>query len=119
MVKLIKTSHDYEKALVRVAELMQYTHQESSPESDELKLYSLLIKEYEQANRITPALTPIEAIRSRLDQLGMKESELNKILGFRSRKSEILNGKRKLTLSMIRALHKKLNIPAEVLIGEY
>ena len=71
-----------------------------------------------------PKPHPIEAIKFRLDQMGMTEKDLSKILGFRigppsGRKSEILSGKRKLSLSMIRKLHEKLNIPAEVLIQDY
>ena len=62
---------------------------------------------------------PIDAILFRLDQLNMKKSELSRILGTRSRTSEILSGKRKLSLSMIRKLNTELDIPAEVLIRDY
>ena len=74
---------------------------------------------YEEEHYPIPLPHPIEAIKFRLEQMGLKESELNKILGSRSRKHDILNGKRKLSLAMIRKLHNKLNIPAETLIAEY
>jgi HTH-type transcriptional regulator/antitoxin HigA len=66
-----------------------------------------------------PKPNPIEAIKFRLEQMNMSEAELSQILGYRSRKSEILSGKRKLNLAMIRKLTEKLNIPAEVLIQNY
>ena len=87
--------------------------------SDELEVLSILIKEYELDRYPVPKPTPIEAIRFRLDQMGMTESELSNVLGYRSRKSEILSGKRKLSLEMIRKLNEFLHIPAEVLIQAY
>ena len=66
-----------------------------------------------------PAPNPVEAIKYRLEQTGIDQKELTKILGGRSRKFEILSGKRKLSLNMIRELHNKLNIPAETLIAVY
>ena len=62
---------------------------------------------------------PIEAIKSRMEQLGMKQKDLAEIVGFKSRVSEVLNKRRKLTLSMIRKLNATLHIPTEVLIQEY
>jgi HTH-type transcriptional regulator/antitoxin HigA len=90
-----------------------------SNESDELEVLSLLVKEYENEHYPVPQPHPIEAIKFRLDQMGMTEKDLSEILGYRSRKSEILSGRRKLSLSMIRKLHEKLKIPAEVLIQDY
>jgi HTH-type transcriptional regulator/antitoxin HigA len=77
------------------------------------------LEQYEKENFPVEPPHPIEAILFRLEQLNMKRSQLGKILGTRSRASEILSGKRKLSLSMIRKLNQKLNIPAEVLINEY
>jgi HTH-type transcriptional regulator/antitoxin HigA len=62
---------------------------------------------------------PVEAIKFRMDQIGLKQKDLGKILGHKSRASEILNKKRKLTLEMIRKLHRELKIPTEVLVQEY
>jgi len=105
--------------LERVYELMQKNIQPDSADSDELEVLSILIKEYENENYPVPKPNPLEAIKFRLEQMNMSESELSKILGARSRKSEILSGKRKLSLSMIRKLNEKLKIPAEILIQEY
>ncbi len=105
--------------LERVYELMQKDIQPDSADSDELEVLSILIKEYENENYPVPKPNPLEAIKFRLEQMNMSEGELSKILGARSRKSEILSGKRKLSLSMIRKLNEKLKIPAEILIQEY
>ena len=119
MLKPIKTETDYETALERIYQLMQKELKEDSKLADELELLSILVEAYEKKHYTIPSPHPVEAIKFRLEQSGIDEKELNKILGGRSRKSEILSGKRKLSLSMIRGLHKKLNIPAEALIGEY
>lgn len=119
MLKPIKNNEAYEKALDRAYELMQLNLTPGSEASDELEVLSLLIKEYEHENYPIPKPHPIEAIKFRLEQSGISESELSKILGARSRKSEILSGKRKLSLSMIRKLHATLKIPASVLIQDY
>lgn len=119
MLKLIKTELHYDNALERLYELMQKDIRDGSDEEAEFEILTLLIKEYERINHPIEPPHPIEAIKFRLDQLGMKESDLNRILGNRSRKSDILSGRRKLSLSMIRALHQKLNIPAETLISSY
>ncbi len=119
MLKPIKNNTQYEDALERVYELMQKALEPGSEDSDELEVLSILIKEYENERFPIPKPHPIEAIKFRLDQLGISDSELSDILGARSRKSEIMSGKRKLSLSMIRKLNEKLQIPAEVLIREY
>jgi HTH-type transcriptional regulator/antitoxin HigA len=98
---------------------MQKDIQPDSEDSDELEVLSILVKEYENEHYPIPQPNPIEAIKFRLEQLNMSEADLTEILGARSRKSEILSGKRKLSLSMIRKLTKRLNIPAEVLIQAY
>ena len=119
MLKPIKSNSEYEIALERAYDLMQKDLAPESEASDELEVLSILIKEYENVHFPIPKPHPIEAIKFRLDQMGISESELSEILGARSRKSEILSGKRKLSLSMIRRLNEKLKIPAEVLIREY
>lgn len=119
MLKPIKNKKQYEEALARCYALMQLKLKANSPESDELEILSLLVERYEELHYPVPPPNPIEAIKFRLEQLGMKHSDLNKIIGYRSRKSEILSGKRKLSLQMIRSLYSKLNIPAETLIAEY
>jgi HTH-type transcriptional regulator / antitoxin HigA len=118
-IKPIKTKKDYDDALGRAYELMQKDLKPGSRLSDELEILSVLIEGYEEKHYPIPSPHPIEAIKFKLDQMGLDEKELNKILGGRSRKSEILSGRRKLSLSMIRELHSKLKIPAETLIAEY
>jgi len=119
MLKPIKTEDQYEQALGRVYELMQLDITENSNESDELEILSILVKEYETEHYAIPSAKPLEAIKFRLEQMGLSEKELGEILGYRSRKSEILSGKRKLSLAMIRKLHEVLHIPASVLIKAY
>ena len=119
MLKPIKTEDQYNKALARVYELMQTGVKEDSSESDELEVLSILVKEYEIDHYPIPSPNPLEAIKFRLDQMGLSEKELGEILGYRSRKSEILSGKRKLSLAMIRKLNEVLHIPAEILIQAY
>ena len=119
MLKPIKNNRQYEDALARAYALMQKNIKPDSKESDELEVLSILIKEYENKHYSVSKPNPLEAIKFRLDQMNMSEAELSKILGYRSRKSEILSGKRKLSLSMIRKLTEKLHIPADVLIQAY
>lgn len=119
MLKPIKNNQHYEDALARTYALMQKNIRPDSKESDELEILSILIKEYENEHYSVPKPNPLEAIKFRLDQMNMSEAELSEILGYRSRKSEILSGKRKLNLAMIRKLSEKLHIPADVLIQAY
>ena len=119
MLKPIKTEEQYNHALARVYELMQKDIKIDSAESDELEILSILIKEFETDHYPVPSPNPLEAIKFRLDQMGLSEKEFGEILGYRSRKSEILSGKRKLSLAMIRKLNEVLHIPAEILIQAY
>ena len=116
---IIKTKEQYEIALERVYRLMQLDLKEGSSELNEAELLGVLIEQYEKIHYPIAPPHPIEAIKFYLDQMGVSEIELNILLGSRSRKSEILSGKRKLSLSMIRILHEKLEIPAETLIRAY
>ena len=119
MLKPIRTNKQYEEALAQAYSLMQKDIKPNSGASDELEILSILIKEYEQKRFPIPRPKPLEAIRFRLEQMDITEVELSRILGHRSRKSEILSGKRKLNLTMIRKLHDRLRIPADVLIQAY
>lgn len=119
MLKPIKNEQQYEDILERVYMLMQKDIKADSKESDELEILSILVKTYEDEHYAVSAPNPLEAIKFRMEQMNISEAELSRILGARSRKSEILSGKRKLSLSMIRKLTEKLKIPAEVLIQAY
>ena len=119
MLKPIKTKKQYEEALQRTYTLMQNDLKPGSKLADELEVLSILVESYEEKHYPIPPPHPIEAIKFRLEQMGMDEKKLTTLLGGRSRKSEILSGRRKLSLAMIRELHDKLNIPAETLIAVY
>ncbi len=116
-IKPIKTKKDYQKALDRLEVI--FDAKKDTPEGDELLILGMLIDQYENDHFPIDLPDPIEAIKFRMEQLGYNQSDLAKILGLKSRASEILNKKRKLTMVMIRQLHEKLNIPSEVLIQEY
>jgi len=115
--KVIKTEKDYQKALKRLELIFDAT--KNSKEGDELELLSLLIDNYELKKTPIDFPDPIEAIKFRMEQLGYKQKDLEDALGLKSRVSEILNKKRKLTLDMIRKLNVELGIPTEVLVREY
>src|SRR5271156_3682801 len=119
MLKPIKTEDQYDQALARAYDLMQKGAGKNLDDSDELEILSILIENYEGEFYPIPSPNPLDAIKFRMDQMGMSEKELGEILGYRSRKSEILSGKRKLSLAMIRKLNEVLHIPAEILIQSY
>jgi HTH-type transcriptional regulator/antitoxin HigA len=114
---VIKTDGDYQMALKRLEII--FNAKKGSKEGDELELLSLLIDNYEKVRYIVDLPDPIEAIKFRMEQLGYKQKDLAQAIGLKSRVSEILNRKRKLTLDMIRKLHDVLGIPTEVLVKEY
>lgn len=113
--KLIKTEADYNTALTRIDELFDITPE--SKEFDEVELLIALVELYEQQHYKMEAPDPIEAIKFRMEQMGMKKIDMTKFFGTRGRVSEILNRQRALTLAMIRKLHKEFGIPAESLIA--
>jgi HTH-type transcriptional regulator/antitoxin HigA len=116
-VNLIKTKKDYNQALERLEVI--FDAKKGTKEGDELKLLGILIEQYENENFYIDLPDPIEAIKFRMEQLGYTQNDLAKIVGFKSRASEILNRKRKLSLDMIRQLHESLNIPTDILIQSY
>lgn len=116
--KVIHTEAEHEAALKRIDALMENDPDPASPEGEELELLSLLVERYEQEKYPMDLPTPVEAIKFRMEQQGLKPKELVQYLGSPSKVSEILNGKRPLTLTMIRRLHEGLAIPADILIGE-
>lgn len=115
--KVIKTEKDYQKALKRLEVI--FDAKKGSKEGDELELLSLLIDNYEKVNHPIDLPDPIEAIKFRMEQLGYKQKDLAEAIGLKSRVSEILNKKRKLTLDMIRKIHEVLGIPTDVLVKDY
>ena len=118
MLKPIRTKKEYKAAIVRIYELMQKEVKVNSNNYDELDLLSILVENYESRNFPIDLPDPIEAIKFRLEQLNLETSSLKGIIGA-NRVREILNRKRKLSISMIRALHKELKMPASSLIADY
>ena len=116
-VKLIKSETEYNQAIERLD--VVFDAPPDTPEGDEAELLVVLIEKYENDNFPIEAPDPIEAIKFRMEQMNMKKKDLATVLGYRSRVTEILNKRRKLTLKMIRNLHEKLNIPYESLIQDY
>lgn len=116
-LKVIKSEKHYQEALSRLEEI--FDSPIGSKTADELEILSLLIEKYENEKTPIELPDPIEAIKFRMEQLGYKQSDLAKVIGLKSRVSEILNKKRKLSIDMIRKLHVTLGIPTEVLIREY
>ena len=116
-LKLLKTKKDYQRALDRLEVI--FDAKPTTTQGDELELLGILIEKYEQEHYPIDFPDPIEAIKFRMEQLGYNQSDLANVVGLKSRASEILNKKRKLTLDMIRQLHLTLNIPTDVLIQTY
>jgi len=113
-VKPIRTEEDYDEALAEVEQLMDA--KPGTRKGDRLDVLVTLLEAYEERHwRVDPP-DPIDAIRLRMEQRGLTRRDLEKVLGSRSRVSEILNRRRPLTLEMIRRLHRELGIPAESLI---
>jgi HTH-type transcriptional regulator/antitoxin HigA len=96
-----------------------FDSKKGSAQGDELEILSILIEKYENEHFPIGFPDPIEAIKFRMEQMGYTQSDLAKVVGLKSRASEILNRKRKLTLEMIRLLHDNLKIPTEVLVQAY
>lgn len=116
-IKVIKSEQDYDKALARLRTI--FNADMDTPEGDEAEVLSILIEKYEDEHHPIGMPDPIEAIKFRMEQMGMNQKDLAELVGYTSRVSEILNRKRKLTLNMIRKLSAALQIPTEVLVQEY
>jgi len=116
-IKLIKTKYDYQQALERLEEIFDAPI--GTAESDEADVLGLLIDEYEKKYHPIEAPDPIEAIKIRMEEMQLKQRDLVDEIGGKSRVSEILNRKRKLTLEMVRNLATRLNLSAAILIKDY
>ncbi len=111
----IRTKEDYQQALSFMES--NFNAKPNSKEGRLVEVLAILVEKYEDEHFPIEAPSPIEAIKFRMEQLGISNSELARLLGTRSRVSEIFNGKRHLSIKMIKSLHKKLRIPAEFLLG--
>ncbi|MEX2566552.1 MAG: helix-turn-helix domain-containing protein [Cyclobacteriaceae bacterium] len=116
-IRPIRNEADYKNALERLEFI--FDAKKGTEEGDELEILSILIDDYENKNFPIEMPDPISAINFRMEQMGLKQKDLVEMIGFKSRVSEIMNKKRKLTLDMIRKLNASLKIPTEVLIQDY
>lgn len=116
--KVIKTEDQYEATLAVAEQLVARDPEVGSTDAERLELLSLLIEDYEKRNFPFRKPDPISAIRFRMEEQGLRQADLAPLLGSRSRVSEVLAGKRPLTVQMIRALSTALGIPAETLVGK-
>ena len=110
----LRSEKDYEAALVEVERL--WGAKARTPKGDRLDILATLIEAYEAKHYPMDPPDPIEAIKFRMEQQGLTRKDLERVLGSRTRVSEVLNRKRGLSIDMIRKLHDRLQIPAEVLI---
>jgi HTH-type transcriptional regulator/antitoxin HigA len=116
-IQALRTEDDYNLALQRIDELVDC--KEDSDEEKELEVISLLVWDYEEKHYAIARLSPIQAIKTRMEELDLKPKDLVRIIGDKSRVSDILSLKRKLTLNMIREINRTLKIPYDTLIQEY
>jgi HTH-type transcriptional regulator/antitoxin HigA len=116
-IKILKSEEEYHAAMKRIDELIDC--QDGSSEEEELEVLSLLVWDYEEKHYTIGQLTPIEALQTRMNELGIKPKDIVHIIGDKSRVSDVLSKKRKLTLKMIRDINQTLKIPIETLIQEY
>lgn len=117
IIKPIKTKSDYEKALLRLEKV--FDAKANTPFGDEAEILSMLIENYENEHYAIDAPDPIEAIKIRMDEMNIKQADLVNIIGSKSRVSEVLNKRRKLTVEMIRNLTGMLKLSANVLVQDY
>lgn len=114
-IRPIKTEQDYNFSIRRIEEL--WGAKKDSPEGDELDLLVTLVEFYEMKHYPIAPPDPVDAIKFRMEQMGITKADMVKYLGSQNRVSEILNRKRKLTLKMVKSLYKGLKIPAEILLA--
>jgi HTH-type transcriptional regulator / antitoxin HigA len=111
----IRTESDHDKAITRINELMSAAP--GSSEGDELDVLAILVEAYEAKHHRVEAPDPVSAIQFRMEQQGLTRKDLEPLIGSRARVSEVLTGKRNLTLDMIRRVKSGLGIPADLLVG--
>jgi len=116
-IKPIRTEKDYDKALKRLEKI--FDSSSKSKEGDEAEILSLLIENYENQYYPISAPDPIEAIKIRMEEMNIKQKDLVGVIGGKSRVSEVLNKKKRLTVDMIRKLEEMLHLSASILVTNY
>ncbi|HPN20058.1 MAG TPA: helix-turn-helix domain-containing protein [Chitinophagales bacterium] len=114
-IEPINNKKQYEKALHKIESLIDC--KQGSQEEQYLEAISILVHEYEKKHYPILPLEPIEVIKYKMEQEGLSQQDIAKYFGGKNRASEVLNGKRKLTLKMVKSLYNNLQIPAEVLLA--
>ncbi len=109
--KVIKTEAGYKKAVKRTMEIF---HADKGPEADELELLLVLVKDYEDKHIHIPTLDPLEVIKLKMEERGLKNKDLEPIIGSRGHVSSVLSGRRELTLSMARKLRDFFKLPSDI-----
>ncbi len=112
--KVIKTEPQYQKAVQRA--MLIFHAKENTPEGDELALLLLLIRDFEDRNIIIPNLDPINVIKLKMAESGMKAKDLEPLIGSKGHVSSVLSGKREITLQMARRLRDYFQLPAELFL---
>lgn len=110
--KVLKKEEDYNIASMRLMEI--FHAQPNTPEFDELELLLVLVKDYDDKNFKLPQLDPLEVIKSKMNEMGMKNKDLEPLIGSKGHVSAVLSGKREITLKMAQRLKDYFRIPAEV-----
>lgn len=116
--RIIKNEIEYDAALEEIGILIASDPPVGTQEADRIELLALLVKAYEDRHYSLEFPTIIEAVRFRMEQEGLKQQDLAAIIGSKGRVSEMLNGKRAVSFSMAKALHKRLGIPAEIFLRD-
>jgi len=116
-IKPVKTESDYYNALNRLEKI--FDAPVNTHEGDEAEILSLLIENFEDEHYPIEAPDPVEAIKIRMEEMNLSQKDLVGVIGAKSKVSEVLNRKRKLTVNMIRNLTDKLQLPASMLIKDY
>lgn len=117
--RILKTEQQYNDACERIYNLINSTENQIEPnsaEGEEIELLSLLVEKYEQEHYSIEAPNPVEAIKFRMEQMNLKQADVAPLFGGKTRVSEVLNGKRPLTLKMITLLNRYLGVPLESMI---
>jgi HTH-type transcriptional regulator / antitoxin HigA len=118
MTGIIHNDEEHAEALAALDRLLDLDPRSGTPQADDLQLLALLVETYEKARWPIDLPDPVDAIRFCMDQQGLTRRDLEPYIGSRARVSEVLSGKRALSMRMIRALHAGLDIPLEVLVRE-
>ncbi len=112
--KILKTEQDYTNASNRLMEIFNAT--EGTPEADELELLMVLVQDYDNRHYVLPTLSPLDAIKYKMDEKGIKAKDLEPIIGSKGHVSSILSGRREITLKIAQKLKDYFQLPAELFL---